>query len=131
MSASDELERHAKALRAATGLKVDVLEEGDRLLVLIQKTPLPPGLFRVNQTDVLFLTDRQYPFSAMDMFWTEVDVVRPDGSIPLNADVIEQYLGRSWRRFSWHRNNVWNPSGNPLLDHYAFVESRWAAEHRR
>ena len=107
---------------------MEVVEEGDRLFALIRKAPLPPGLFGVDATDVLLSADMQYPLSAMDMFWTEVEVVRHGGGIPQGAEQIEQYLGRSWRRFSWHRNNVWNPAGNPLLDHYAFVESRWAAE---
>lgn len=130
MSAVDEFKRHAEQLRASTGLTVEVVEEGARLFALIRKAPLPPGLFEVDATDVLLIADQQYPLSAMDMFWTEVEVVKPGGGIPQGAEQIEQYLGRSWRRFSWHRNNVWNPAGNPLLDHHSFVESRWAAEPR-
>lgn len=130
MAAIDELRRHAQELTASTRLEVDLIEEGNRIFVVIRAVPLPEGLFRAATTDVLFITDQQYPFSAVDMFWTEIEVLRPDGSPPQNADVIEQYLGRSWRRFSWHRNNVWKPGGNPLLDHFAFMESRWAAERR-
>lgn len=131
MSALDELKKHAEELREATGITVQLLPEGSRIFILLQKIPFPSGLFRVKETDVLYITDQQYPFSAMDMFWTEVDVVRPDASIPSGADAIEQYLGRSWRRFSWHRNGIWNPAGNPLMDHYSFMEARWVSEGRR
>jgi hypothetical protein len=62
------------------------------------------------------------------MFWTDVGLVRPDGSAPQGAEVIETYLDRQWRRFSWHRQGVWNSAGNPLLDHYAFMEARWTLE---
>lgn len=128
MSALDELRKHAEGLKEAAGITAQVIPEDSRIFVLIPKIQLPSGLFRMQETDVLFITNQQYPFSAMDMFWTEIDLVRPDGSIPQNADAIEQYLGRSWRRFSWHRNGIWNPAGNPLLDHYCFMEARWAKE---
>ena len=81
-----------------------------------RRVPLPPGRFRIDATDVLFLADQQYPLSALDMFWTELGVVRPDGSIPQNADSMQTYLGRQWRRYSWHRNGVWNPANNGLLE---------------
>ena len=131
MAVPQALEQHADEFRAATGVPVELGEDGLRVFVLLRKAPLPPGLFYLAATDILFITDQQYPFSAFDMFWTELDVIRPDGSIPQNAEVIEGYLGRQWRRFSWHRNGIWNPARNGLLDHYAFVESRWGTETQR
>jgi hypothetical protein len=131
MPALQELQRHAEELSEATGLVVEVIEEGGQLFVLLRKVPLPSGLFRLTSTDVLFITDQQYPLSALDMFWTEPDAIRPDGSIPQNADSMQTYLGRQWRRYSWHRNGVWNPARNGILDHFAFMESRWAAEKRK
>jgi len=132
MSAKETLERHAGELHEATGLGVDVVEaEGNRIFILIREVPLPPGLFKVNKSDVLFLADNQYPFSALDMFWIDASVVRADGTVPQGAEQIEDYLDRHWRRFSWHRNGVWNPTSNGLLDHFYFMESRWAAEAKR
>lgn len=126
-----ELAQHVNELRAATGLEIEILEDQGRIFVLLRDAPLPAGLFRVTRSDILFITDQQYPLSAMDMFWTSPEVIRPDGSVPQGADAIETYVGRQWRRFSWHRNSIWNPAGNPLLDHFAFMESRWAAEVRK
>lgn len=131
MTAWETLECHAEEFRQATGLAVDIVEEGNRIFVVIRQVPLAPGLFIVEKSDVLFLTDKQYPFSALDMFWTEVAVVRANGTVPQGADQIETYINRQWRRFSWHRNEVWNPASNGLLDHFSFMESAWATEAKR
>ena len=132
MTALEILERHAEEFRQATGLQVEIVENGgNRIFVVIRQVPLPPGLFAVERGDVLFITDKQYPYSALDMFWTDTHVVRANGAIPQGADQIEKYLDRQWRRFSWHRNGVWSPAGNGLLDHFAFMESAWATEARR
>lgn len=131
MTGADLLRTHLAELEQEIGVKGEVIEEGMRLYVLLHKVALPEGLFQLSESDILFMTDQQYPLSAMDMFWTELGVVRPDGSAPQNAESIEPYLGRQWRRFSWHRNEIWKSTGNPLLDHYAFMESRWDAERRQ
>jgi hypothetical protein len=125
---AEPLRQHAAALADATGIPATVIEEGMRVYVLLEKMDLPKGAFRVECSDILFIADQQYPLSAMDMFWTEVEVVRLDGAIPQGSDSVESYLGRSWRRFSWHRNGVWSPGGNPLLDHFALMEARLALE---
>jgi hypothetical protein len=130
MAVASTLDRHVDELREATGLAIDLLQEPGRVGVALRQVPLPAGLFRIATTDVLFLTDEQYPLSALDMFWTDLEVVRPDGSIPQGAEAIEAYFGREWRRFSWHRGGPWVPTGNKLLEHYAVMERRWAVEPR-
>ena len=125
MSAKETLESHAAELSAAIGKTVEVIEQGNQLFVMIRDYDLPAGVAKVSTADVLFIADAQYPLSAMDMFWTDLDVVRPDGSEFENSGSIEEYVGRKWRRFSYHRNGAWNPSGNPLEHHYAFMETRW------
>lgn len=128
MPALDELRRHADELEKETGIRIQLVEAGMQIFVLLEKVQLPSGAYRIGVTDVLFLTDQQYPVSAMDMFWTEVDVVRPDGSVPTGGDSIERYLDRQWRRFSWHRNGIWKPTGNCLLDHFEFMQARFAED---
>lgn len=123
-----DLEHHIAEFRVQLGLDAEVTLEGNRIFIVIKKAPLPPMVFRIKSSDILFMTDSQYPFSALDMFWTEVDVIRKDGGAPQGAELIENYIGRAWRRFSWHRNGLWNPASNGILDHYSFVESRWALE---
>lgn len=131
MSAIEVLRKHAEEFTAATGVVIELRQEASRIFVLLKKVHIPGSVFRVPASDMLFIADLMYPLSAMDMFWVEPEVVRSDGAVPQNADAIESYLGRQWRRFSWHRNGVWNPAGNPLLDHYAFAECRLTAESQR
>jgi E2/UBC family protein E len=124
----NELSRHAEQLARVAGVEVEIEEEGVQRFVLLRALPLPPGAYRVARTDALFITDVQYPLSAMDMFWTDPAVVLPDGSDPAGTESIESYRGHRWRRFSWHRNGLWNPRGNPLLDHFEFMQARFAKD---
>lgn len=128
MSALDQLRRHADELETETGIRIQLVETGMQIFVLLAQVQLPAEAYRLGLTDVLFITDHQYPVSAMDMFWTEVDVVRADGSIPAGGDSIEPYLDRQWRRFSWHRNGIWKPTGNCLLDHFEFMQARFTED---
>ena len=125
MSTNPILDQHALELAEIVGSVVDVIQEGNRLFVVLRGHRLPEGASKAASTEILVIADTQYPFSAMDMFWTDLDVVMPNGSAFEGSDSIEEYLGKRWRRFSYHRNGVWNPSGNPLLDHFAFTETRW------
>jgi hypothetical protein len=126
--ALEELRHHASELAERTGVRVDVEQEGPQVFVIMRDLPLPCGAYRVGRADVLFITDTQYPLSAMDMFWTDEAVLRADGAIPAGAESIETYRGRRWRRFSWHRNGLWSPTGNCLLDHFEFMQDRFVRE---
>ena len=122
------LHQHAEELAGEAGVEVEVHEDGAQRLVILRSLPLPSGVYSVETTDVLFLTDAQYPLSAMDMFWVDVAVLLLDGSMPAGTESIETYGGRQWRRFSWHRNGSWNPNGNPLLHHFEFMLDRFAKD---
>jgi hypothetical protein len=126
-----KLRAHAAELTELTGIEVDLIEEPPtRICVVPKQVQLPAGAFRLAHSDILFIADYQYPDSALDMFWTELDVVRPDGSVPASAEQIEHYVGRAWRRFSWHRNGIWDPRRNGLLDHYEMTLDRLCREGR-
>jgi Prokaryotic E2 family E len=138
MPALDELRRHAEELTKATGVAVDLIDgrhpeapDNPQIFVVLSQVTLPSGLYAQSSTDVLFITDHQYPRSALDMFWTEIGVVLAGGGTPANADSIEEYAGRRWRRFSWHRGGSWNATGNGLLDHYHFMLQRFREEPNR
>ena len=128
MVGPSELTKHVEEFEATTALTVRVHYGPGQIFVVIEKAPLPVGCYRLDKSDLLFIGDPQYPVSALDMFWTDLDVIRPNGDIPAGADSIETYLDRQWRRFSWHRNGVWNPASNGLLDHYEFVQARFAQD---
>jgi hypothetical protein len=124
----DELRHHARELAENAGVEVDVEQVGAQVFVILRSFRLPPGSYNVETSDILFITDVQYPLSAMDMFWTDPALLRRDGSVPAGGDSIETYLGRQWRRFSWHRNGIWNPVGNCLLDHFEFMLARFVQD---
>ena len=126
--ALEELHGHAEELTEQTGIQVHISQEGAQVYLVLDTVLLPARTYQIDNTDALFITDTMYPMSAMDMFWTDPAVLRLDGSVPAGADVIEIYGGRQWRRFSWHRNGIWNPNGNPLLDHFEFMQARFALE---
>jgi Prokaryotic E2 family E len=126
--ALEELRQHAEELTEQTGINLHISQEGAQVYIILGSLPLPARAYQVANSDVLFITDTMYPLSAMDMFWTDPAVVRPDGSIPAGAESIETYSGRQWRRFSWHRNGIWNPNGNPLLDHFEFMQARFVLD---
>ena len=126
-----KLREHAAELTELTSVDVDLVEEPPtRIAIVLKHVLLPAGAFRLAHSDILFIADYQYPTSALDMFWTECDVVRPDGSIPASAEQIEHYVGHAWRRFSWHRNGIWDPRRNGLLDHYELTLDRLCREGR-
>ncbi len=126
--ALDDLRRHANELAAHIGGNVEIEQRGTQVYIILRSLRLPSGAYQVAKSDVLFITDVQYPLSAMDMFWTDPAVLLPAGVVPASAESIETYLARQWRRFSWHRNGCWNANGNPLLDHFEFMQDRFAKD---
>lgn len=127
MTAEEVLRAHTEELAEKTGLVAQVLAEGGRLFVWLQGVPLPNG-WALPVSDVLYVTDTAYPLSALDMFWTETGLTLASGALAANTEVVERYLDRDWRRFSWHAPASGRPVENPLLDHYALMEDRLARE---
>jgi hypothetical protein len=127
VSAPALLQEDAGELAELAGVRVELVEALPQIFVVLHDVPLPPVYMRTSCT-ALLMTDALYPRSAMDMFWLEEGVGRTDGTAPAGTDSLEHYLGRPWRRYSWHRNGVWRTTGNPLLDHYEFMQARLAME---
>lgn len=119
------LVEHACELAEALGREVTVHREDAQVFVVVHAASLTGGVCSRDSSDVLLVTDMQYPASLMDMFWTEPDVTLADGSIPADISSMAMYLGRQWRQWSWHRNGTWTPGVDDLLSHWAFVEARW------
>ncbi len=121
------LQTHADELEQLVGVQVSLIEQPPQIFVVIENTPLP-GVYTRRTCTALLQTDVLYPRSAMDMFWLDIDVERADRRMPSGTESVEPYIGRTWRRYSWHRNGVWSTAGNPLLDHYEFMQARLALE---
>jgi hypothetical protein len=104
-----------------SGYEVELIEADKVVFLIFDGYPLPEG-YNKQTTKMLLRLAAAYPNANPDMFWTEVDVLRADGTPPWKADVIEKYLERAWRRFSWHPQG-WNPGTGNLAMYLEFVNT--------
>jgi hypothetical protein len=123
--------QHAEELSRSLGCALTAERAADRIFLVFHKVSLPPGAYNQDRSDVLVITDVQYPMSAMDMFWMEPAMALRSGQIPSHASTLESYLGRQWRRWSWHRQVPWVPGADDLFTHWAIIEACWNKEAKR
>ncbi len=109
----------------ASGLRVDLVSDDARYYVIIQSFELP-AVYQPSVVDVMIMTDYQYPFSALDMFWTDPHVRCGRGGWPTNADQFSDFAGRTWQRWSYHYAG-WDPVRHSLLTHLGVFQARLAA----
>lgn len=116
----DHITKEVDAL-VTDGFAIDITEESDWINTIFHDYPVPPT-YGKSQTELLIRIPISYPNGRPDMFWTDVDLATKDGHTPKSADHIENYLGRQWRRFSWHPQN-WNPGVDDLSTYLEFVNT--------
>lgn len=104
MSLPPKLVHELAELRGST--TVEVVEEADLINLVFTDFPLGQG-FNMACCDLLVRVPRSYPDVGPDMFWTTPQLTFRDGRIPQAAEVQEEHIGKTWRRFSWHHGN-WN-----------------------
>lgn len=101
--------------------RIEVTEEAEVINVVCQDFPLGNG-YSVASSDLLLRIPRTYDDAGPDMFWVSPSVLLSSGGVPQNAESIETYCDRTWRRFSWHRN--WLPGKDNLHGHLEFIRRR-------
>jgi hypothetical protein len=108
------------------GFIYEVVEENPRIFIVFKDYPLPLGSYNIEKTDLLIFTTPYYPNAGFDMFWVDQNLLLKNNGIPQGAQSVESYLGRSWRRFSYHPYNTrpWNPSEDSVITFMAYVEQR-------
>jgi len=131
MDVPEQLAQDADALKQSTGYDVELIPVDSRIYVLVRAASLPAGVYSRPTSDVLLITDFQYPMSAMDMFYMESDIQLGNGTVPSHANTLEPHANRTWRRWSWHRHGKWTLGSDNLLSHWVFVEQAWAQEAQR
>jgi hypothetical protein len=103
---------------------IEVSEDPDFINLIFKAFPLGVG-YSATQSDLLLRVPRSYPDAGPDMFWVDPQITLDSGQIPQSAENIETYLGKSWRRFSWHRpGNAWNPTIDNIHGHIEFIRRR-------
>lgn len=122
MTLPPKLERELEELRADN--EVEVVEDPDFVNVILKGFPLGDG-YSALQSDLLIRVPRSYPDAGLDMFWVAPEITLSSGQIPQNGDTMEIYVGRNWRRFSWHRQgSPWNPTVDNMHGHIEFIRRR-------
>ena len=95
--------------------------EHQMLCVVIPGFPLPEGLTG-SASDLLLRLDSGYPDVPPDMWWFWPAVQRIDGQQIPQTEVHEQYLDRTWQRWSRHlQPNMWRPGIDRLESYLALV----------
>jgi len=108
------------------GFLIEAVEEGNKILIIFKDFKLPKGVFNVVKTDLLVWTTSSYPSSNFDMFWVDKDLLLVNNQTPKNAQHIELFCGKSWRRFSIHPYNAkpWNPLEDSLESYLVYIQQR-------
>jgi hypothetical protein len=121
--ASDQ--EHLEAL----GLPFQVSPEGGMICVVIEGWPLPSG-YQPETVDLLLRLPPGFPDAQPDMYWCDPAVrVIATGNYPQAADQMEQYLGRTWQRFSRHLSaGAWLPGRDDLASYLALIREGLSRE---
>jgi hypothetical protein len=96
--------------------------EGGFVCVVFSQFPLTVGLVP-EASDLLVRLPAGFPDSRPDMFWFADRVTRADGKPIPAIDLPENYLGRTWYRWSRHVGNGWRPGVDNLQSYIAYVRS--------
>lgn len=121
MSLPPKLQRELEEL--GRDHQVQASEEGDWINLIFFQFPLGDG-FSIPASDLLLRVPKSYPDAGPDMFWVDQTLTLAGGGIPQGADAIEgPFAGRSWRRFSWHRQG-WKASIDNIHGYLEFIRRR-------
>jgi hypothetical protein len=101
--------------------KPEVVEDGGVVNLVFKNRPIPPG-YTLPAADLLLRVPLAYPDAGPDMFWTDPALTLQGGRHPQAGDLVESYIGRRWRRFSWHTK--WRPTIDNLESYLLFVRRR-------
>ena len=90
--------------------------------------PLPQG-WSAEETPLLVLIPAGYPTTPPDNFYVRNDLTLAGGGEPGNAPKDQPQRNTTWRMFSWHVDETWQPSAAPargdnLLTFLAGCEQR-------
>jgi len=121
-----KLEEELGSLREE--LEIEVHEDQNFIYLVLSSFPTS-DLYQPALTTILLQVPRPYPDAGLDMFWADESVRLRNGNIPQAGDVVEMYLGRRWRRFSWHPqfggSGKWDPNIHNIRTYLAFIRRRF------
>lgn len=99
------------------GIRYELVNDSGMTCLILSGWPLPPG-YDHEAADLLLRLNPGYPDVNPDMWWFDPPVRLADGAGLPATDVVEQYLGRSWQRWSRHFTNGQWQSGIDGLESF-------------
>lgn len=102
------LPQHDSQYLSDRGIQHSVTVESGMSCIVMPNFPLPAGFDRT-QSDLLLRISPGYPDVPPDMWWFDPAVRSANGQPIPQTEVVEQYLGRQWQRWSRHiPQGLWN-----------------------
>lgn len=86
---------------ADRGITHEIAVESGMTCIVLPKWVLPTG-YNHDSADLLLRFQAGYPDVPPDMWWFNPALRLADGRMIPATEAIEQYLGRSWQRWSRH-----------------------------
>jgi hypothetical protein len=105
------------ACLAERGIEYSVTPEANMTCIVFPGYKLPPGYDRP-AADLLLRLNPGFPDVPPDMWWFSPGVRLADGRTIPATEVVENYLGRTWQRWSRHFNAGQWRSGIDSLESY-------------
>lgn len=100
------LPSHSRRYLAERALQFQEVECSGQRGVILNGFALPAGKFQAASADVLILLPPGFPDACPDMFYVSPQLVLANGLAPRATQVMHQFNGVMWQRWSRH-NNEW------------------------
>lgn len=99
----------------------EVVIDGGMTCVIVHAWALPAGFDR-DSADLMVRLSPGYPDVNPDMWWFDPAVRLAGGQDLPATQVVEQYMGRSWQRWSRHLNTGhWRSGIDGLESYFALI----------
>jgi Prokaryotic E2 family E len=104
------------------GFVHEVIVDGNMTCVVLKNWMLPQGMSH-ELADLLIRLQPGYPDLPPDMWWFDPGLTLVNGTIIQATEHAENYLGRSWQRWSRHFNpGQWRSGVDGLESYVALID---------
>jgi hypothetical protein len=99
----------------------EAVVEANMICLVIKSFPLPTG-YEPARADLLLRLPLQFPDVPPDMFWMDPPVRYAGGVVPPATELLENYVGRQWQRWSRHFGaSAWRPGVDDLRSYLRLI----------
>ena len=102
------------------GYAYDVVADGGFVIVVLKDVAMPIGI-APGVSSILLRLPPGFPDAAPDMFWLDPAVRGPEAQVIPGTESMQEFLGRTWQRWSRHIQQQWRPGVDSLATYLAYV----------